>query len=71
VSVGNDRLLKASFGGKVKVPLPDQLKLNEFVRSKVGTLLVYVVIEDKLEMVLSLSGQFFPSSYLYPCFSSP
>jgi hypothetical protein len=39
------------------VALPDQLKLNEFVRCKVGTLLVYIVVEDRLEMVLSLSGE--------------
>jgi hypothetical protein len=56
VHVGNDRLLKTAFGSTIKLSLSDQLKVNEWQRAKASTLLVYIVVDNQLEMVLSLSG---------------
>jgi Cd2+/Zn2+-exporting ATPase len=56
VSIGNEKLLQAQ-GGKVALTATQQQKLDAFVARSVGGVTLLVVVDDQLEMALSLSDE--------------
>ena len=54
IAVGNERLLKAH-GGKIRPSKKMQATIDEF-GSKKGGVVLFVVIEDEIKCLMSLSG---------------
>ncbi len=60
IAVGNERLLKVH-GGKLRPSKRMQVAIDEFCVSHKQEVILYVVIEDEIKCLLSLSG----SSYFH------
>jgi cation transport ATPase len=68
IIVGNERLLK-THGGKLRPSKKMQIAIDEFYASHKQEVILYVVIEDEIKCLLSLSGQcfsFFHFCVIYP-----
>lgn len=55
VCVGNEKLLKSQ-GGKARVSAKEQEKLDAFIGRNTGAVILYICVDDVLELVLSLAG---------------
>ena len=56
VSIGNERLL-VSHGGTIELEASQQQRVEEFTEGYVGAVILYVVVDGKLELVLALAGR--------------
>jgi hypothetical protein len=68
IVVGNERILKAH-GGKLRPSKALQSKIDEFLESRKGELILFISIDDELKALLSLSGTLPPTTPLLPLFS--
>lgn len=57
ISVGNERLFKAH-GGKLKPNKKQQSLMDEYLAQNTDKLSLFVVVDDNIDMIISLSGTF-------------
>ena len=57
IAVGNERLLKAH-GGKLRPNKKQQALIDEYMAQNADKLTLLVVIDDNVDMIISLSGMY-------------